>query len=445
MTFNLQRIKKWFLAAILVSFLFGITSLCILYFTNAGYELRSNAKKYVDLNTHQNWGIRKKILITLDQFLSIVPMKDDLYFSKENAPQGAKVSKSAISSLMAASKNIIEINNELSLTAAISNAKAGDFILVSPGTYTINQRNIRTRWGGTKTDPIVLAASRLGKVEIKFNSLEGLLITQPYWIVKNFSFEGICRYDGNCEHAIHLYGDADNVTIDNNVFRNFNAPLKSNGNYSSKRVSFPDFVLVSNNDFYNDRLRKTGLPTVAIDVVGGNDWVIENNFIADYARKLKGRISEVYMAFVKGAGQNSRFEGNVVNCAWRVPHQSSLDIRVGFSLGNGGTGKRFCQDGRCEYEHLGGQIRRNLILNCRNDVGIYLNKASSTKISENVLLNTYGIDARFAETSASISQNILHGRIKSRDGGFINERDNNVLSPGEIPDDELIRVILSQQ
>lgn len=445
MSVNFRRIKKWLLAASAVAFVFAATSLFILYFTNTGYEFRSNAKKYVDMNISQNWGIQKKILVTIDRFLTLMPLAENIDFDKESAPQGAKINKSAISPLLAEAKNIIKVEDELSLVVAISNAVAGDFILVSPGIYTIKQRNIRTKWGGTKKNPIVLAASRLGDVEIKFDSLEGLLITEPYWIVKNLSFEGICLYDGSCEHAIHLYGDADHIVIENNIFRNFNAPLKSNGNYSTEKASFPDFITISNNDFYNDRLRKTDLPTVAMDVVGGNGWLIKNNFIADYARKLKGRISEVYMAFIKGAGQGSRFEGNVINCAWRVPHQSSLDIRVGFSLGNGGTAERFCQDGRCEYEHLDGQIKRNLILNCRNDVGIYLNKASSTKISENVLLNTYGIDARFPQTSASINQNILHGRIKSRDGGFINQRDNNVLSPGEIPDDELIRVILSQR
>lgn len=445
MIINFKRFKKWFLAAVLVNLVFAATSLFILYFTNTGYEFRSNAKKYVDMNIPQNWGIQKKILVAIDRFLTIMPISENINFDKESAPQGAKLNKSAISSLMAAANDIIKVDDELSLVVAITNAQAGDFILVSPGTYTVSQHNISTEEAGTKEHPIVLAASRLGDVVIKFDSLEGILITQPHWIIKNFSFQGICLYDGNCEHAIHLYGDADHVVIENNVFRNFNAPLKSNGNYSAEKARFPDFVTVSNNDFYNDRLRKTDMPTVAIDVVGGNEWLIENNFIADYARKLKGRISEVYMAFLKGAGQGSRFEGNVINCAWRVPHQSSLDIRVGFSLGNGGTAERFCQDGRCEYEHLNAQIKRNLILNCRNDVGIYLNKASSTQISENVLLNTYGIDARFPQSSASISQNILHGRIKSRDGGFINQSDNNVLSPGEIPDDELIRIILSQR
>ncbi len=445
MTVDLKRIRKWLFAAIAVSMVFGLTSFLILYYTNAGHELRSNAKKYVDMNIPQNWGIHRKILVGIDRFLSVMPQVQNISFDKYGAPQGAKISKSAISSLMAKANNIIKVEDELSLIVAIKNAKAGDFILIAPGTYRIEQQSVLFNRGGTEEQPIVLAASQLGEVEFKLDSLEGLLITEPYWIVKNISFEGVCLYDGNCEHAIHLYGDADYTIIDNNIFRNFNAPLKSNGNYSTTKASFPDFVTVSNNDFFNDRLRRTDLPTVGIDVVGGNDWKIQNNFIADYARELKGRISEVYMTFLKGAGQNARFEGNVVNCAWQIPHQSSLDIRVGFSFGNGGTGERFCQDGECEYEHLNGQIKRNLFLNCMNDVGIYLNKAGSTQISENVLLNTYGIDARFPETSASINRNVLHGRIKSRDEGFIRQQENSVLSPGEIPEGGLLSVILTQQ
>lgn len=440
----LSKLKKLFFISFFAGLFLALLGLAFLYFTTAGYELRSNGKKYVDMNISQNWGIRKFILVQIDNFLSLMPVPEDIPFDKDSALQGAKPHKSSIASLLIGAQRIVKVNNEADLVNAIRRAQAGDFILLAPGEYTVKRRTIIADNGGNAQQPIVLAAEQLGQVSIKLDSLEGLLIEHPYWIIKNLQFEGICQFDGECEHAIHLYGDADHALIENNVFRNFNSPLKANGNYSFEKSSFADNVVVSNNDFYNDRLRKTGMPTTAIDVVGGNNWVIKDNFIADYARVRKRRVEEAYMAFLKGAGQNSLFENNVVLCSWKVPHQSSLDIRVGMSLGNGGTGKQFCQDGRCDYEHSNGVIRRNIILNCRNDVGIYLNKASSTRVEQNVILNTYGIDARFNETSGSFVNNIMHGRIRSRDGGFISERDNHLLSPNEPPDQQLMDAILSQ-
>jgi parallel beta-helix repeat protein len=69
-------------------------------------------------------------------------------------------------------------------------------------------------------------------------------------------------------------------------------------------------------------------------------------------------------------------------------------------------------------------LRNNIIVNCPADVGIYLNKASDTKLYNNTLFNTTGIDVRFKASTADIRNNLLGGKIRNRDGGSHTEGNN---------------------
>src|SRR3546814_13320650 len=86
----------------------------------------------------------------------------------------------------------------------------------------------------------------------------------------------------------------------------------------------------------------------------------------------------------------------VVRCEWR----EHGGIRIGFSFGGGGPAQRFCRNYSCTNEHYDGVARSKVIMDCPNDVGIYLNKSKGTLIHNNALINTRGIDVRFAGTSA---------------------------------------------
>ena len=62
-------------------------------------------------------------------------------------------------------------------------------------------------------------------------------------------------------------------------------------------------------------------------------------------------------------------------------------------------------------------MRNNIIANCPQDVGIYLNAAANTRIYNNTLYNTTGIDVRFPASTADLRNNVLSGAIRNRDGG----------------------------
>jgi parallel beta-helix repeat protein len=177
---------------------------------------------------------------------------------------------------------------------------------------------------------------------------------------------------------------------------------------------------VENNDLYNESIRQTDSPVTLVDIVGGRSWIIRGNYLADFSKGEGDQTS--YGLYLKGNSSHGLVEQNLVICAKSV---NGPGIRVGVSLGGGGTGQAYCVNQDCQYEHSQGVIRNNIILNC-SDVGIYLNRARETLIEHNTLLLTIGIDVRFAQSSAVVRRNIVSGAIRERNGGRLESADNSV-------------------
>ena len=384
-------------------------------------EFRLKAQKYAHVNVPQNNGVHQlslKLIAKLTSYYSfpILPLNKD---SLEGV--GASINET-----LNVSDNVIHVTSTKALYDAFESVKSGQIILISPGRYSINRRHVVLSESGTNERPIVLAASRLGSVTLIMDSREGFALFGKHWVIQNLIFRGVENKDSKIEHAIHIAGDADSIRVYNNKFINFNAHIKVNGMPDeSGRFHFPDRLNIVNNDFYNEWKRKTTSPASPLDIVGGDDIVIKNNFIADFGKYGRKGYGVTYGAFMKGAGKRGLFENNVIACEWKVPHTSPMDVRIGLSFGNGGTHPKFCADGKCDYEHVGGEIRKNTILNCINDVGIYINKSINTLIEHNAIRSSLGIDIRYPQSSATIRSNIIDGRVKSRDGGVVLLEDNS--------------------
>jgi hypothetical protein len=118
-----------------------------------------------------------------------------------------------------------------------------------------------------------------------------------------------------------------------------------------------------------------------------------------------------------------------LSASWlRCEHRLAANegIRVGLSFGGGGTGVRFCRQQDCAVDFSGGIMRKNIIMNCSRDAGIYLNKAAQTKIYHKLLYNNLGMDVRFETSSAGIDNNIISGRVRDRDRGR-SQQTNNII------------------
>lgn len=330
------------------------------------------------------------------------------------APAG-DVPERVIQSLPSAAP--IEVSNEKELVDAVRTAQAGAHILLMPGVYRLS--GLDARASGTPDQPIFLRAARLGDATITSPSTAAIDLSGAYWVIENLVLEGVCSLDDYCEHGVHVYGGARSAIIRNTVMRNFNAPIKVN--LSRKRDRTPDYGLIEGNRFSNDRPRNTTHPVTLIDIVGADGWRVTSNFIADFAKNGSDHTS--YAAFIKGASRGGVFERNLVMCEWK--HKGG--VRLGLSLGGGGTADYACRDGKCAFESDGAVIRNNVILNCPNDVGIYLNKAANAVVHNNLVAGTVGLDARYAETDAYIFNNIIDGRVRERDGGTT-QLENNLVS-----------------
>ena len=311
------------------------------------------------------------------------------------------------------------VSSQQALIDAAATAKPGDVIQLAPGHYRFGGYfSIKFNQPGTAGAPITLRAARLDDAAIESEMVETFNVSAPFWRFENLSMRGVCGDHSNCEHAIHVVGGATDVLIRNNRFQDYNAHIKING----EGGRFPDRGVIEGNTFTDTTPRVTDNPVTPIDLVAASDWHIRTNIIADFVRGNDAHAT--YGAFVKGAGEGNVIERNLVVCEWKlrgVPGQ-----HVGLSLGGGGTdlfARR--EEGSSGFEQVGGMIRDNLIASCDDD-GIYLNRAARSVIDHNTLLDTSGIDARFVETSATVTANIVDGAVRVRDGASLRAWDNAV-------------------
>lgn len=297
---------------------------------------------------------------------------------------------------------------------AFRNAAPGDIITFLPGTYVVKGTLFASR-PGLEAAPIVVRAAQPATVEVAFNASEGFRVSAPYWRFENLAIRGACRHDDNCQHAFHVVGKAHHFVARNNTLSDFNAHFKING----EKGAFPDFGLIESNTLSNTGARRTARPVTPIDLVGASDWTVRANIIRDFIKAGGNRIS--YGAFAKGGAQRTLFERNVVLCEEALLGEPGQ--RIGLSFGGGGTGKRYCRDRQCITEHDQGIMRANLIAGC-SDVGLYLNSAAGARIVDNTILDTAGVQVRFATSSAALDGNLVDGPIRSDAGGVLRLGDN---------------------
>jgi len=301
------------------------------------------------------------------------------------------------------------------LRAALGKADAGDTITLLPGTYRFNGAALDASHPGRENAPITVRVAHPGSVQLEFDMVEGFRVSAPYWRFENLSIRGVCGDDGACEHAFHVVGAASHFVARNNTIADFNAHFKING----ADGRFPDDGLIEANTLFDSHPRRTANPVTPIDLVAASRWTIRANVIRDFIKADGDRVS--YGAFAKGAGSATLFERNLVWCEQSLANQPGQ--RVGLSLGGGATGPQYCRDKRCITEQQGGIVRANLILAC-SDAGLYLNSAAASHVEDNTLLDTAGIDVRFATSSATLEGNLVDGPIRSRDGSLLHLGDN---------------------
>jgi len=335
----------------------------------------------------------------------------------ETLPTAIPVNALAVANLPATAQ--VMVNTADGLIAATSSARPGQTIVIAPGHYRLNSR-INTNAPGTPSQPITVRAAQPGQVILEFNTEVAFRVSQPYWVFENMHIRGVCEQHSSCEHAFHIYGAAPATVVRNNLIEDFNAHLKINGN----NKLWPDHGLVQYNTLTNRSRRETDNPVTLVDLVGANHWRVSDNLVSNFVKSSGNQVS--YGVFMKGASTGGRFERNLVICTQQDISQPG--VRVGISFGGGTTGKDFCRDQRCAVEHTAGLAANNIVAHC-NDFGIDVNNSNNILLAHNTLINTAGIDARGAPTSARAYGNLFDGRIRVRDGAQIKSELNDPALP----------------
>jgi parallel beta-helix repeat protein len=299
------------------------------------------------------------------------------------------------------------VNSTQQLISSIERALPGTHILLAPGVYPIHR--VDTKYDGTEKEPIIVAPLVAGTAIIEAQGREAISVHHSHWIFQDL----IIRGGKNTDHAFHISGNADHVVLRRNTLVNFHSHVKVNG----VDQHYPDFGLIEDNDIFNESVRETSESVTPLDIVGGRGWHVLANYIADFGKTESDKTS--YGLFLKGNSNDGRIERNLVICS----RLTDGGTRIGISLGGGGTGREYCTNGDCSYEHSDGVIRNNIVINC-SDVGIYINKARNSLIEHNTLFLTLGIDIRFPQSSAEVRSNIVSGSIRARDGSNVNSYDN---------------------
>ncbi len=324
-------------------------------------------------------------------------------------------------SQMTSSGRMITVDSSNSLLRAVKQARPGDRLVVAPGHYSFSGRSIELSRSGSVTNPITIAAQKPWQSVLNFNLLEGFWVSGSDWHFEGLTIQGTCAKDNRCEHAFHIVGGAQRTVLHNNRIYDFNAPIKVNGS----KGGYPDGGSITHNAIVNTRPRQTKKPVVGIDGVAVSHWQVSDNLIANFKKAKGNRTSSG--GFFKGAGRANRFDRNLVICSDKV----AMDyIQIGLSLGNGGTSTSACRDRHCPAEQFDSDITGNIIMNC-SDVGIYLNRAQNSTLTNNTLYATLGVDVRFEPSSAVIVNNVFSGRVRERDGGEIVLDQHNWFLPAQ--------------
>ncbi|MBK5943870.1 hypothetical protein CCR79_08270 [Halorhodospira halophila] len=302
----------------------------------------------------------------------------------------------------------VSVGDSDELETALREAQPGETIELRPGDYVLPSLTLRT--DGEADAPITVQSVIPGKARIWSDHTTLMKLYGAHWHFRGLDFQG----SRSANHAFHIVRGADDVVLEGNRFQNFHAAIKANGEGSPP--SFPDRVRIHRNVFNNETARDTNQPVAAINVNGGRDWVITENFISDIGYAAERHGVSTSTAFVKGGAYGATFDRNVVICEWR--HTGGY--RAGMSFGGGGTGERYFDRRGMEHcrencpEVRNSRMTNNIILNCPNHAGIYLNQAHDVLISNNTVYDAFGVIAQFPHTAARVQDNLMTGRVWTR-------------------------------
>jgi hypothetical protein len=159
--------------------------------------------------------------------------------------------------------------------------------------------------------------------------------------------------------------------------------------------------------------------TNGVDVLGGRGWTVRDNVF----KRIRGPVEQGW-----SAGPTVLFWGN--SQLTRVERNVIVDSFRGIALGLGPPTGPYVRDGQRLYDHQGGWIQNNVIVNLNSwaDEGIEANAARDIEIDHNTVLVegrlSWSISVRFAPTGGHVRNNLTNRSIAFRNGGHADLQGN---------------------
>jgi hypothetical protein len=224
-------------------------------------------------------------------------------------------------------------------------------------------------------------------------------------------------------HAVQVRGEqgASRFTLRNAHLMDTGQQLLK-GSLSAKPV-FADQGLVACSEFsYTDHAPSDY--TNGVDVLGGKGWTIRDNRFLRIRGPREMGWSAGPTILMWAASEDTVVERNVI-----------IDSFRGIAFGMRPGLASYARNGERSYDHRGGIIRNNIIVNLNGwaDEAIEANGAQNARIEHNSVLVEgsagWSIGVRFPSASALVRNNLSNRQVLSRNGGRVTAAGNVLALP----------------
>jgi hypothetical protein len=304
------------------------------------------------------------------------------------------------------------------LERAVASVKPRDTILLADGTYAL-RRTI-----DIATDRVTLRGKSGDRTKVVLQG-RGMTSADPIGVAISVSAPNVTIADLTVRdvrfHAVQVRGEsgASGFTLHNARLVDTGQQLLK-GSVSEAPV-YADFGVVACSDFEYTSNAPSDY-TNGVDLLATRGWIIRDNHFS----RIRGPQSEGFRAgpsiLVWWAGEDTIVERNLI-----------VDSYRGVTLGLTDEVPKGARKGERTYDHTGGWIRNNVIVNLNPwaDAAIEANASRGVRIEHNTVLVEgkvgWSIDVRFPASDALVRNNLTNRRVFQRDGATVT-LEGNVMS-----------------
>ncbi|HYN08807.1 MAG TPA: hypothetical protein VES67_15610 [Vicinamibacterales bacterium] len=312
---------------------------------------------------------------------------------------------------------VLHVKNIDELERAVASARPGETILLADGTYalrsTIDLRTAGVTLRGQRGDPAGVIIRGRGMTGDPVGV--GLSVSAPEVTIADLTIRDLGF------HAIQVRGEqgASRFTLHNARLLDTGQQLLK-GSVAQTRLYADDGLVACSSFAYT-----TSAPsdyTNGVDLLATRGWVIRDNRF----ERIRGPEADGWRAgptiLVWAAGEGTIVERNTI-----------VDSFRGIALGLSDQPLVYARNGERAYDHTGGLIRNNVIVNLHRwaDEPIEANASRDVRIEHNTVFiegaTPWSIQVRFPASDALVRNNLTNHRIFLRDGGRAS-LDGNVTS-----------------